>query len=463
MKSKKKIIVFSAVIVIVLLAAILSFTMMRGNLTANEVSLEWANEFVNKEFDAMAKTKGTKYVADNNVITISEITYGLEKDIILHGRVDTIDAYKTLSEEYNSFLMADIYKKGTTMLKSETNFLIEFSQRIEELLKQAEKKSLDIEIVLYETDAEGVVLYANNDIVNIVYGGLLDAASEMTGKTTYVKIGENGQEEIKEIGSPNVARGFVKSVTPTFESKKPDTSGAIGRFINNFKYDFDRNFIQHARWTTIVKGLWITIQLTFLALLIGVVIGFLVAFVRCAYIKKTKKGWILRFFNAICKLYLTVIRGTPAMVQIMVWHFVILQPLGVPASISAFVCFGLNSGAYVAEIVRGGIMSVDAGQEEAGRSLGFNYSQTMVHIILPQAFKNVLPALANEFVVLLKETSIAFYIGVGDLMYSLNTIRAATYSAFMPLIAAAIIYLIMVLTFSKLVDILERRMRSSER
>ena len=171
----------------------------------------------------------------------------------------------------------------------------------------------------------------------------------------------------------------------------------------------------------------------------------------------------MKILNSICQLYLSVTRGTPVVVQIMIIYFVIFMPIGVDKFLAAVICFGLNSGAYVAEIVRGGIMSVDNGQTEAGRSLGFTYMQTMWHIVFPQAFKNVLPALANEFVVLLKETSIAFYIGLGDLMYAGNAIRAATYSPFMPLVAVAIIYLIMVLVLSKLVSLLERRLRNSER
>ena len=151
------------------------------------------------------------------------------------------------------------------------------------------------------------------------------------------------------------------------------------------------------------------------------------------------------------------------MVQIMIIYFVIFMPIGLNKFLSAVICFGLNSGAYVAEIVRGGIMSIDDGQTEAGRSLGFGYMPTMFHIVFPQAFKAVLPALANEFVVLLKETSIAFYIGLGDLMYAGNAIRAATYSAFMPLVTVAVIYLIMVLALSKLVSLLERKLRSNER
>ncbi|MBE6606141.1 MAG: amino acid ABC transporter permease, partial [Ruminococcaceae bacterium] len=195
----------------------------------------------------------------------------------------------------------------------------------------------------------------------------------------------------------------------------------------------------------------------------GIVLGFIVAFVRCTYLKTTKPFFVLRFFDSICQIYLTVIRGTPVVVQIMIIYFVILMPMGVDKFTAAVACFGLNSGAYVAEIVRGGIMSVDNGQTEAGRSLGFGYMPTMFYIVFPQAFKAVLPALANEFVVLLKETSIAFYIGLGDLMYAGNAIRAATYSAFMPLVSVGIIYLIMVLVLSKLVSLLERRLRNNER
>ncbi|MBQ8523137.1 MAG: amino acid ABC transporter permease [Clostridia bacterium] len=248
-----------------------------------------------------------------------------------------------------------------------------------------------------------------------------------------------------------------------YTAEKPDVSAPIVRTWNNLKADFKKNFIDHDRWLTIVNGLWTTIRLTVFSLLIGIVIGFIVAFVRCTYDKLTRRGPILSVSNFICNLYLTVTRGTPVVVQIMIIYFVMFMPLGVDKFIAAVICFGLNSGAYVAEIVRGGIMSIDNGQTEAGRSLGFNYMQTMYHIVFPQAFKAVLPALANEFVVLLKETSIAFYIGLGDLMYAGNAIRAATYSAFMPLVTVAIIYLIMVLVLSKLVSILERKLRNNER
>jgi His/Glu/Gln/Arg/opine family amino acid ABC transporter permease subunit len=188
------------------------------------------------------------------------------------------------------------------------------------------------------------------------------------------------------------------------------------------------------------------------------VIGFVVAVVRCTNQMTGKLG----FIDAICRVYLTAIRGTPLMVQLLIIYFVLLLPLQIDKFVAAVLCFGLNSGAYVAEIVRGGIMSVDKGQIEAGRSLGFNYVQTMVYFVVPQAFKAILPALANEFITLLKESSVAFYIGVADLTQGGLKIRSITYSNFMPLIAVAIIYLILVLILTKLVGVLERRLAKSD-
>ena len=174
-------------------------------------------------------------------------------------------------------------------------------------------------------------------------------------------------------------------------------------------------------------------------------------------------GFLLWFFNLICKLYLTIIRGTPVVVQLLIIYFVIFASVDVDKVIVAVIAFGINSAAYVAEIFRGGIMSIDIGQMEAGRSLGFSYWQTMMHIILPQAFKTVLPTLGNEFIVLLKETSVAGYIALQDLTKGGDIIRSRTYDAFFPLISVAIIYLVMVMIFTKLVSMLERRLQQSER
>ena len=224
-------------------------------------------------------------------------------------------------------------------------------------------------------------------------------------------------------------------------------------------HQFHRYFVDNGASSWWLTGLRNTLLITIIALLIGVILGFTVAIIRSTH-EQTGK---LKVLNAVCKVYLSVIRGTPTMVQVLIFNFVIFASLAVNEVIVGGVAFGINSGAYVAEIFRSGIMSIDDGQFEAGRSLGFNYTQTMIYIILPQALKNVLPALANEFIVLLKETSVSGYIAIQDLTKGGDIIRSQTYNALFPLLMVAAIYLIMVLFFEKLVSILERRLRNSER
>lgn len=228
--------------------------------------------------------------------------------------------------------------------------------------------------------------------------------------------------------------------------------------IDNFKSAFYQNFIQDDRWRYIVDGLGNTLKITLFAVIIGIALGFLVAVIRSTY----EKTGGLKVLNALCKVYLTVIRGTPVLIQLLIIYFVVFGSVKIDKVFVAVMAFGINSGAYVAEIFRSGIMSIDNGQFEAGRSLGFNYRQTMIYIVMPQAFKNVLPALCNEFIVLLKETSVAGYIAIQDLTKGADIIRSRTYSAFMPLIAAAVIYLVMVMIFTYFVQKLERRLRSSD-
>ena len=239
-------------------------------------------------------------------------------------------------------------------------------------------------------------------------------------------------------------------------------------FGSAFYLDFENNFITDKRYMYIVKGLGVTFEVTFFAVLLGIVLGVIVALVRSSYdtLKEELKGGfgkaILFFFYKLCGVYLTVIRGTPVVVQLMIIYFVIFASSNNKILV-AVLAFGINSGAYVAEIIRGGIMSVDKGQFEAGRSLGFGYVRTMAFIIIPQAFKTVLPALANEFIVLIKETSVSGYVGLQELTKGGDIIRSRTYSAFMPLIAVAVIYLVIVMFFSWLVSLLERRLKNSER
>ena len=228
--------------------------------------------------------------------------------------------------------------------------------------------------------------------------------------------------------------------------------------MQELKNEFILNFIEDNRWKYIVDGLKITLIVTIFAVLIGVLLGFLIAIVRTTHDKTGK----LKILNAICKVYLTVIRGTPVVVQLMIIYFIIFGSVDISKVVVAIVAFGINSGAYVAEIFRSGIMSIDNGQFEAGRSLGFNYAQTMMYIVMPQAFKNVLPTLCNEFISLLKETSVSGYIALQDLTKGGDIIRSRTYDAFMPLIAVALIYLAMVMIFTKLVSLLERRLRNSD-
>ena len=193
--------------------------------------------------------------------------------------------------------------------------------------------------------------------------------------------------------------------------------------MQELKSSFISNFIDDNRWRYITDGLKITLLVTVFAVLIGVVLGFLIAIVRTTHDKTGK----LKILNAICKVYLTVIRGTPVVVQLMIIYFIIFGSVDISKVVVAIVAFGINSGAYVAEIFRSGIMSIDNGQFEAGRSLGFNYAQTMMYIVMPQAFKNVLPTLCNEFISLLKETSVSGYIALQDLTKGGDIIRSRTY------------------------------------
>ncbi|MBQ4156172.1 MAG: amino acid ABC transporter permease [Clostridia bacterium] len=229
-------------------------------------------------------------------------------------------------------------------------------------------------------------------------------------------------------------------------------------------------FLESDRYKQIITGFTNTLKITAGALVLGIVIGIIIAAIRTSFDKnkeamKLRGGfgyYILAFFNAICKIYLTIFRGTPIVVQLMIMYFVMFanSDNGV---LVAMLAFGINSGAYVAEIFRAGIMSIDHGQFEAGRSLGFNYFQTMRFIIIPQMFKAVLPTLCNEFIALLKETSVAGYVGVIDLTKAGNIIAGRTFIYFIPLIAVALIYLVMVMILSWLVSILERRLRKSDR
>ena len=241
----------------------------------------------------------------------------------------------------------------------------------------------------------------------------------------------------------------------------------IAAWFDGVKAEFILNFVDKNRWKLLLNGLGNTLLISLLACLIGIVLGVLIAIVRTSWDNTGRdrpKGFargVMAVLNRICVLYTTVIRGTPVVIQLLIMYYVIFASSSNGLMV-ATIAFGLNSGAYVSEIVRGGILSVEKGQMEAGRSLGLNYVQTMWFVIAPQVLKTVLPTLANEFISLLKETSVAGYVAVADLTFAGNRIRGVTYSAFMPLIAVALIYLLLVVFLTHLVGKLERRLRQGD-
>ncbi len=252
-----------------------------------------------------------------------------------------------------------------------------------------------------------------------------------------------------------------------WQSTAPDWMLNAPDWLADIFYKMFKCFVYEDRYMMFLRGLGNTLLLTFFALLLGIALGVIVSLIRVSWDKNAENmhgaGKIaLGAANALSKIYLTVIRGTPVVVQIMIMFFVIFASSRNKVLVGC-LSFGINSGAYVAEIIRAGIMSIDPGQAEAGSSLGLSYVPTMRYIILPQAFKNVLPALGNEFIVLIKETAVVGYIGLSDLTYAGNTVGGATYEYLFPLLAVAAIYLVLVIIFSRLVGKLERRLRNSER
>ena len=241
-------------------------------------------------------------------------------------------------------------------------------------------------------------------------------------------------------------------------------SGADLSFWQEFYVKFYQAFLEADRWKRYLEGVGTTLLVTFMALAIGIILGIIVAMVRTAHDQQRigKHNPVLGFLNGVCKVYVTVIRGTPMMVQLLIMYFVIFTMSRNDTMVGALT-LGINSGAYVAEIIRGGLMSLDPGQAEAGRSLGLGYIDTMRFIVIPQAFKAILPSLGNEFIILLKDTSLITVIGGKELLYAAQAIYGRTYEQMFPLIGVACVYLMLVIIFSWLVGILERRLRQSDR
>jgi len=432
---------------------------LSDNKATVEVTLEEMQTVIDRDFATLPATiaYGTKELYSNMSVKVKEVDYGIEKDIILLCDYKTLDVASVLTKEKLNQIMSEVY--GYYLVNGRVNSLgiqIEFEEKVIDIIKTASVVEGETEIKVYQLDDGSFKTYFSDETLNTVFGGLISVQRNLSAINN---IEYNG--ETVDIKNLNTLRTGIHNIIAfvNYDSAKPNTSGWLLSWISDFTDEFRRNFIDDDMWMYIWKGLITTLELTGCALLFGIVLGLLIAAIRVTHDKTGSLG----ILNGFCKIYLSVIRGTPVMVQLLIIYFVILAPLDVNKFLAAVVCFGINSGAYVAEIIRGGIESVDGGQTEAGRSLGLGYAQTMLYIVIPQAFKTVLPSLANEFITLLKETSVAFYIGVADLTQAGIRIRSITYSNFMPLIAIALVYLVLVLILTKLVGLLEKKLKKSER
>ena len=404
--------------------------------------------------------------------------------------VEQNDGIRILDEEFTKEDYAFVLSKDNTTLLDQINQALDELKAdgtIENIEKNwvgaeselgkypYEKKDIDrsngtitigtnAEFPPYESYSDGQIVGIDIDIMQAVCDKLgMDLQIEDMAFDSIITAVTSGKVDVGASGF-TITEERKKNVnfTDSYTTSKQviivkDTSVQNSRlsFVDKLK----QSFIDNDNYQYLLKGLGNTLLITFFAVIIGILIGFLIAIVRTSH----DRNGSLPLLNGICRLYLTIIRGTPVMVQLLIIYYVILANINTSKILVAVVAFGLNSAAYVAEIVRSGIMAVDIGQFEAGRSLGLNYNQTMRSIILPQAVKNILPALCNEFISLLKETSISGYIGLMDLTKGGDIIRSTTFQAMIPLISVAIIYLVMVVGLSKIVGILERKLRNNER
>ncbi len=462
-KLKKKLLIYGSVILLVILSLVVTyFVQSANNKFDSELSVEEAQKIVDAELSEIPNVglNTVVYDKDNTYVTVNSIVeYGGEKNVVLDCSYVSYD-FGILVDKMNSYFETayNFYEENLANDKKSTGLDIKLKgfAAVKKDVYSTEKVSGNVQLVIYE-DSPGVFkLHKSDEVINTVFCGLIDAVNA-ADDTSVITI--DGKEV--DIANRETLRSGVKYcfAVKNYDTEKPDTNIPLIKTWNKFKASFYKNFIYQNRYMYIVNGVASTLALTACALVIGILLGFIVAVIRVINHKTGK----LEIAADICKAYLSIMRGMPLMVQIMIIHFAFLGPIGIKNIFSAVICFGLNSGAYVSEIIRGGIMSVDEGQTEAGRSLGFNYIQTMTFIIIPQAFKAVLPALANEFIALLKETSIAFYIGVAELTLAGLRIRSQTYDNYMPLIAVGIVYLIVVLGLSKCVAILERRLSKGDK
>lgn len=405
-----------------------------------------------------------QYVSLNSGLTILEEEFALEdyafavgkeNDALLNGMNEALEKLKangTLAQINENYIGSDEVKgtmpyitkdaertNGTVVVATNAAF------KPYEYYENGKIVGIDIDIMQAICDELGMEMV----IEDMEFDSVITAVS--SGKADVGASGLTVTEERKKNINFTTSYTTAKQVIIVRGGEDKETA--------SFGERFHANFIKDARYMYLVKGLLNTLVITIFAVIIGIILGFIIAIIRTSH----DRNGGLTILNAICKVYLTIIRGTPAMVQLLIIYYVIFASTSINKLIVAIIAFGINSAAYVAEVVRSGIMAVDKGQFEAGRSLGLTYNQTMRFIILPQAIKNILPALCNEFISLIKETSISGYIGLAELTKGGDIIRSVTFDAFMPLIAVAIIYLVIVMLLTAGMNKLERSLRGNER
>lgn len=422
----------------------------QGKLDCVVYDQEPVKEYVKK--NPSLKILDEPFVEEHYAILLAKGNTELQEKI--NTVLDDMDASGTLKQIRDYYIGNDDHSIERYQPKedaSRENGVLRMASNIAfppyEYYENGEPMGIDVDIAYAICDALGYRLEIND----MDFGAIINAVN--AGKADVGIAGFTRTEEREKNALFSRDYAISKQVILVNAS---DVAAGEKQGLKEKLYD---NFIKDGRYRYIVSGLGTTLCIALFAVLLGVVLGFFIAIVRATY-EKTGHLEILDWF---CKVYVTVFRGTPVVVQLLIIYFVIFASTDINKIVVAVIAFGMNSSAYVSEIIRGGIMSIDQGQFEAGRSLGLSHGQTMRHIVLPQAVKNVLPALGNEFIVLLKETSVCGFIGLADLTRGAEIIRGVTYEAFLPLFAVAVIYLVLVMLLSAGVSKLEKNLRKNER
>lgn len=420
-----------------------------GKIDCVVIDEQPANVFVEKNKNLRILEE--EFANEDYAICIDKSNTELKEEI--NGALETLRDNGTLSDIIENYIGSDEVKGTKTYKKKEV-------ERPNGTLRVATNAVFPP----YESYVDGVMTGLDIDVMQAVCDelGMVLKMEDMEFDSIILAV-TSGKADVGCSGM-TVTEERLKNIdfTDSYTNAKQvvivsDASKKAGEKNSSFVEKLKENFITQDRYQYIVKGLGNTLIITVFAVIIGIVLGFLIALVRTSH--DQNGGFVV--LNGICKVYLSVIRGTPALVQLLIIFYVILASVNNKILV-AVIAFGLNSAAYVAEVVRSGIMAVDFGQFEAGRSLGLTYRQTMVSIVLPQAVKNSLPALCNEFISLLKETSISGYIGLVDLTKAGDIIRSNTYEAYIPLLTVAVVYFIIVMFLTACIGQLERRLRRSE-